>query len=301
MSETMADYSAALDNSMREMQEGDLVEGTVVGVGDTEATIDLKYFAEGIIRAEEWTGDPAFSIKQDVEIGSTVTAKILRMDDGHGNILLSRKKAIEETIWDQLAEMKKEKTHVRMKITQAVKGGVVGFYEGVRAFIPASKVSLGFTEDLESFVGQEVEAIVITADKENKKLVLSVRDVLREAADAEKAKMVSNLEVGFVTEGKVETLTDYGAFVSIGNGLDGLVHISQITNEKRLKHPKEVLSVGDTVKVKVTKIDNGKISLSMKALEDAVPERVVEEKVKLPKSEDLTTSLGSLLDNIHLD
>ncbi len=301
MSETMADFSTALDNSMRQLHEGDLVDGTVVGISDTEVTVDLQYFAEGIIRADEWTGDPSFSIKEGVTIGDAVKAQVIRMDDGNGNILLSRKKALDAIIWDQLSEMKKEKTHVRLKITQAVKGGVVGFYEGIRAFIPASKVSLGFTEDLESFVGQEVEAIIVTAEKEGKKLVLSVRDVLREAAEAEKARMVSNLEVGLVTEGKVQTLTDYGAFVSIGNGIDGLVHVSQITNERRIKHPKEVLSVGDTVKVKITRIQDGKISLSMKALEEAVPQEVREEKVKLPKSEDLTTSLASLLGNIKLD
>ncbi len=301
MSESMADYSSALDNSMRVINAGDLVHGTVVGISDTEVVVDLQYFAEGIIRAADYSGDPAFSIKQDVEIGTEVDAVVLRMDDGNGNILLSRKEATEILIWDKLAEMMKEKTHVRVKIAQSVKGGVVGFYEGIRAFIPASKLSLAYTEDLDAFVGQEVEAIIITADKEKKRLVLSVRDVLREAAEAEKARMVSNLKPGLVTEGTVENLMDYGAFVGIGNGIDGLLHISQITSEKRLKHPSEVLKVGDKIKVKVTRVENGKISLSMKALEEAVPEAVKEEKVEIPKSEKLTLNLGSLLSGIKLD
>ena len=301
MSESMADYTSALDNSMRTINAGDIVHGTVVGISDTEVTVDLSYYAEGIIPNGEYSGDPSFSVKQDVNIGDEVDAVVTRMDDGNGNILLSKKAATEILIWDELEKLKEEKTHVKVKITQAVKGGVTGFYEGVRAFIPASKLSLGFTEDLDSFVGQEVEAIVITAEKENKKLVLSVRDVLRAAAEAEKSKLVSNLNVGLVTEGTVETLTDYGAFVSLGNGLDGLVHISQITNEKRLRHPKEVLSVGDKVKVKVTRIEDGKISLSMKALEEEIPEAVREEKVDIPKSEDLTTSMGSLLANLKID
>ena len=301
MSETMEDFSSELNNSMRVINAGDMVTGTVVGVSDTEVTVDLQYFAEGIIRAADYSGDPSFNIRHDVEIGSEVQAVVLRMDDGHGNILLSRRKANEILIWDKLKQLLADKTHITVKIAQAVKGGAVAYYEGIRAFIPASKMALNFVEDLETFVGKEAEAIVITADEENKRLVLSIRDVLREKAEEEKAKMVSNLQVGLITEGTVESLKDYGAFVGIGNGIDGLLHISQIPSEKRLKHPKEVLNVGDKVKVKVTRIQDGRISLSMRALEETAPaEEVVEEKVVLPKSEKLTTNLGSLLAGLNL-
>ena len=119
--------------------------------------------------------------------------------------------------------------------------------------------------------------------------------------EEEKARRISNITVGLVTEGTVQSLQTYGAFVSLGDGIDGLVHISQITNEKRLKHPKEKLSVGDKVKVKVIALKDGKISLSMKALEENAPvEEVREERIVLPKSEDLTTNLGSLLKGIKL-
>ncbi|MBR6398936.1 MAG: S1 RNA-binding domain-containing protein, partial [Lachnospiraceae bacterium] len=122
--------------------------------------------------------------------------------------------------------------------------------------------------------------------------------------EAEKAERINNIEVGLVTEGTVASLQSYGAFVSLGDGIDGLVHISQITNTKRLKHPKEMLSVGDKVKVKVTQVKDGKISLSMKALEErpeAAPTPVREEKVVIPKAEKLSTSLGDLLKGIKLD
>ena len=301
MGETMDDFSSELNNSMRVINVGDIVEGTVVGISDTEVTVDLQYFAEGIIRAEDYSGDPSFSIRQDVEVGTQVKAVVLRMDDGHGNILLSRKEANEILIWDQLDEMMKARTHVSVKIVQAVKGGCVAYYDGIRAFIPASKAALTYTEDLETLVGKEVEAILITVDKEKKRLVLSVRDVLREKANEEKARIASNLKVGLVTEGTVETLQDYGAFINIGNGIDGLCHISQIPAEKRLKHPSEVLSVGDKVKVKITAVKDGRISLSMRAVnEEAKAEEVVEEKVVLPKSEALTTNLGSLLAGLKL-
>lgn len=301
MSETMEDFSNEINESMRVINTGDMIEGTVVGISDTEVTLDLQYYAEGIIKAEDYSGDPSFNIKQDVNVGDTVNAVVIRMDDGQGNILLSRKKAVDMEAWEKFSDYLKNKTHVKVKINQAVKGGVTAFLEGVRAFIPASKLSLSFVEDLEQFVGQEVEAIVITADEAEKRLVLSVRDVLREQADEDKARTISNMKVGLVTEGTVETIKPYGAFVNIGNGVSGLVHISQITNIKRLRNPGEVLKEGQTVKVKVTAVKDGKISLSMKALEEAAPEKFHEEKVELPKTEELTTSLGSLLGGLHLD
>ena len=301
MSETMEDFSNEINESMRVINTGDMIEGTVVGISDTEVTLDLQYYAEGIIKAEDYSGDPSFNIKQDVNVGDTVNAVVIRMDDGQGNILLSRKKAVDMEAWEKFSDYLKNKTHVKVKINQAVKGGVTAFLEGVRAFIPASKLSLSFVEDLEQFVGQEVEAIVITADEAEKRLVLSVRDVLREQADEDKARTISNMKVGLVTEGTVETIKPYGAFVNIGNGVSGLVHISQITNIKRLRNPGEVLKEGQTVKVKVTAVKDGKISLSMKALEEAAPEKFHEEKVELPKTEELTTSLGSLLGGLNLD
>ena len=251
-----------------------------------------------ISTAESRVGSPLGHIAGDV-----VKATVLKLDDGNGNILLSRKAAEEELAWDNFKKLMDEKTAVDVTVKEAVKGGVVAYLNGVRAFIPASKLALEYVEDLSTFVGETVPVYVIQAEKEGKRLVLSSRDVLRDRRAAEKANMISNLKVGLVTEGTVESLQTYGAFVGLGNGIDGLVHISQITNTKRLKHPKEMLSVGDKVKVKVTGIKDGKISLSMKACEETTeaPRRVEEERVQIPKAEKLTTSLGSLLKGIKLD
>ena len=301
--ESMADYAEEIESSMREISVGDILEGTVVGLTDTEVTVDLQYAAEGIIRTQDYSGDPSFSVKENVHPGDVVKATVLKLDDGNGNILLSRKAAEEELAWDNFKTLMDEKTAVDVTVKEAVKGGVVAFLNGVRAFIPASKLALEYVEDLSTFVGETVPVYVIQAEKEGKRLVLSSRDVLRDRRAAEKANMISNLKVGLVTEGTVESLQTYGAFVGLGNGIDGLVHISQITNTKRLKHPKEMLSVGDKVKVKVTGIKDGKISLSMKACEETTeaPRRVEEEHVQIPKAEKLTTSLGSLLKGIKLD
>lgn len=299
--ETMESYEKELSNSMRQISAGDLVDGTVTGISETEVTVDLQYYAEGIIRPLDYSGDPSFSIKEDVHIGDEIKAVVLRMDDGHGNILLSKREADERLAWMNFQKMLEEKTPAEMKITEAVKGGVVGFLNGVRAFCPASRLSLEFVEDLSTWVGKVIPIRVITAEKEGRRLVVSAREELRAKREEEKARRISNITVGMVTEGTVDSLQTYGAFVSLGGGIDGLVHISQITNEKRLKHPKEKLSVGDKVKVKVIAIKDGKISLSMKALEENAPvEEVREERVVLPKSEELTTNLGSLLKGIKL-
>ena len=298
--ETMDDFAKEIDHSMREIHVGDIIDGTVTGVTDNEVMVDLQYYAPGLIRAQDYSADPDFSLKTDVHPGDAIKATVLRMDDGKGNLLLSRREAIADLVWDEFKKMMDEKTETELKISEAVKAGVVGYLNGVRAFVPASQLSLSYVENLEDFVGKTIPVRIITADKEHDRLVVGSRDLLREKRDAERAERISNIKPGLVTEGTVQSLQSYGAFVSLGDGVDGLVHISRITNKKRLKHPKEVLSVGDKVKVKVIAVKDGKISLSMKDLEEDEAKPVEEEKVTLPKSEELTTNLGSLLKNIKL-
>ncbi|MCR5099715.1 MAG: S1 RNA-binding domain-containing protein, partial [Butyrivibrio sp.] len=163
-------------------------------------------------------------------------------------------------------------------------------------FIPASKLDLSYVEedDIESYVGKTLKVRVITADEEENKLVLSAKDILREKADAERAEKITNVEVGLVTEGTVESLQKYGAFVDLGNGLSGLLHISQISNQ-RIKHPGVVLKEGQKVKVKIIAIKDGKISLSMKALEDIAATEITEEKIEFESDGNATTSLADLL------
>lgn len=296
---SMDDYATELEASFRKVQEGDVLTGTVIGVSETEVTLDLKYYTEGIIRLEDYSEDPSFSIKEDVKVGEEVTATVLRPDDGQGHILLSRKAAAAEMAWKKVAEYLENETVLDVKVGGVVNAGVIAYVEGLRGFIPASKLSLSYVENLEDFLNKEIQVRVITVDPEKKKLVLSAKEILREkAAEARKAK-ISNVEVGLVTEGKVESIQPYGAFIDLGDGLSGLVHVSQIS-EKRIKSPDVVLKVGDKVKVKVIAIKDGKLSLSMKALNDVAAEEIREEKVVLPKSEELTTSLGDLFKNIKL-
>ncbi len=263
---TMEDFERAISSGLKEMRPGDIVKGTVIGVSDTEVTVDLNAYAEGIIKIDELSNDPRFSIKQDVKIGDEISALVLR-EDREGHIILSAKQADDILAWDKLKTMMNEKAVVSVKIREATNAGVITFLEGIRAFIPSSKLSLDYVTDTDSYVGKTVDAQVITVDEANKKLVLSVRDVLKDREIEARNSRIAMLPVGSVVNGKVERIEPYGAFVSIGNGLQGLVHVSQIS-EKRLKHPKEVLSVGQDVSVKIIDVKEGKISLSIKAVND---------------------------------
>ena len=298
-SESMADYAAELEASFKKVREGDILTGTVINVSETEVTLDLKYYTEGIIRLEDYSSNQDIILKDVVHVGDEISAAVIRTDDGQGHILLSSKEANDTLAWEKLKACMENGTNLTVKIGGVVKSGVIAYVEGIRGFIPASKLALGYVENLEDWLGKEIEVRVITVDEEKERLVLSARDILREKEREEKKARISNVQIGLVTEGTVETLQPYGAFIDLGNGLSGLVHVSQIS-EKRIKSPAPVLNVGDKVKVKVINIKDGKLSLSMKALNEIAAEEIEEESYDLPQSDGLTTSLGSLFANIKL-
>ena len=299
--ESMADYAAELDRSMRRVNEGDILTGTVIDVNEEEIVIDLQYYAEGVIRPEDYSDDPSVTAMDEVKIGDEISATVVKRDDGHGRILLSKKEANSFLAWDKLAEYLENETVVKVKVQEAVKGGVVAYLEGIRGFIPASKLALTYVDEeaLAQFVGKIIQVQVITADESDRKLVMSSKEILLKEAEEENRRKVSNIQVGLVTEGVVESLQPYGAFVRLSSGVSGLLHISQIS-EKHIKHPGAVLKEGETIKVKVISIRDGKLSLSKKALEDVAAVEITEEEVKLPESEDIGTSLGALLSGFKL-
>lgn len=203
-------------------------------------------------------------------------------------------------VWDRLEAMMENHENATVEITEVAKGGVVAFLEGVRGFIPASKLALEYVEEgaLKKYLHQTVEVRIIDIDEEQRRLMLSAREILKEAAEEERLKKVSEVKTGSILEGVVESLKPYGAFIDFGNGVNGLLHISQIC-KNRIKHPGVVLSEGQTVTVLVTGNEDGKLSLSMRALEEAA-EKEVEEVVEIPEAEEVTTSLGALLAGLKL-
>ena len=204
-------------------------------------------------------------------------------------------------IWDKLVQMQEDKTEFEVTVEGIVKGGVIAYVEGIRAFIPVSKLALHYVENPEDYLKKTLMVRVFEADEQENRLILSAKEILKEKADAEKLDKINDIKVGSIVEGKVDSLQTYGAFIDLGDGLSGLVHISQIC-EKRIRKPSEVLAVGDKVKVKVTAVKDGKLSLSIKEATDMMAKEVEEEKIEIPQSgEEATTSLGALFANIKLN
>lgn len=199
--------------------------------------------------------------------------------------------------WNRVAEYMEQGTVLPVKVEGIVNGGAIAMVEGIRGFIPASKLSLSYIEDLEDYLLKDIEVQVIDVDQANNRLVLSARELLKEKERKEKEKLLESVKIDSVLTGTVESFQTYGAFIRLENGLSGLVHVSQIC-EKRIKTPADVLKTGEEVQVKVIGIKDGKISLSIKALIE--PEEEVVEKVEIPKSEEIGTSLGALFKNIQL-
>ena len=173
-----------------------------------------------------------------------------------------------DPVWARFEELLESKEPIPVKIDSVVKGGVIAFVDGVRAFIPASKAATSHVDDLETLKGKETEAVVITAEKNGKKLVLSVRDAMKKKQAANRAAAMAECVEGAVMEGTVDSVMDYGAFIKLDNGISGLLHVSQISYE-RVKTPADVLKKGDRLTVKIIAVKDGKISLSKKALEEA--------------------------------
>ncbi|MFQ9163733.1 MAG: S1 RNA-binding domain-containing protein [Lachnospiraceae bacterium] len=299
--ETMEDYKEALEASYRRIRPGDIVTGTVIDVNDQDVTIDFNYYAPGRIPVTELSDDPTYHVLENVAVGDTLTATVVKTDDGAGNMLLSCKDAAEELAWDKLQEAQKTKKVYHVKVAGAVNGGCVAYVEGVRGFIPASKLALEYVEEPADYLNKELDVQVISVDEEAKRVVLSAKELLLAKVMEEKNKKINKYTVGTVMEGTVEQLKDYGAFVNIGDGITGLVHISQIS-DRRLKHPSQVLKEGDKVKVKIIKIENNKISLSIREAAELTSREVEEEgQAEYEDNGAAATGLGALLKGFKLN
>lgn len=298
--ESMKDFEKELERSFRTINVGDIISGSVIGVNEEEVILDLNYYTQGVIKVENLSNDPDLAVLEEVQEGDVIEATVVRIDDGNGNIELSKKEANDILAWDKLKELMDEEKIVKVRIKESVNAGVVTYLEGIRAFIPASQLSTDYVEDTNSWVGKEIEVKVITVDQEKEKLVLSGRVVAREKQEEERNHRISMIVPGSVVEGLVESIMPYGAFISLGNGLSGLVHISQIC-QKRISSPSEVVKEGQKVKVKILNTNDNKISLSMKALEEEMIDTEdagdVEEYIS---EESASTSLGSLLSGLKL-
>ena len=297
---SMADYEKELEASFKKIEEGDMITGTVIAVDEEEITLDLRYYTEGIIKVSDYSREPGFMVKEAVHVGDEVTATVIGRDNRRGCILLSRVEANDVLAWDKLRQLKEDKTVLNVTVKGIVSAGVIAYVEGIRGFIPASLLSTKYVEDLNVWLQKDVEAKIITVEPEEQRLVLSAKAVEKEKERKERENKINELKVGTVVEGTVENIMPYGAFVDIGDGISGLVHISQLS-QKRVKSPEEVVKEGDAVTVKIIKVANGKVSLSIKALEEDKEAAKKAEETGVEYTEDAAgTSLGDLLANIKL-
>ena len=254
-------FEAMLENSIKTLNTGDKVFGTVTAIGSTEVQIDLGTKHAGYIPYDEVSADPSVKPEDVLKVGDEIEVFVVRVNDQEGTVQLSRKKLEGMKVWDDVEKACEEKTPVEGIITEENKGGVVANVKGVRVFIPASQTGVAKGGDLSELKGQTVKLRITEFNRARRRVVGSIRDINREARKAAIEKIWSEIEVGKKYTGTVKSMTSYGAFVDIG-GVDGMVHISELS-WGRIKTPEEVVKVGDTIEVFVIKFDPEKRKISL--------------------------------------
>lgn len=257
-------FEQMLEESWVSIHKGDIVEGTIIGVSADEIYVNIGYKSDGIIPKSEYSNYPALDLKETVNVGDSIKAKVLRVNDGEGQVLLTYKRLKSEEGLARVEELYKSGEEVTAKVSLVLAGGLVVIIDEVRVFIPASLVSDSYVSDLSEFKDKELTFIISEFNTKKGRIIGNRRTLLEKEKRATQDEAFKDLEVGQVMEGTVKNITDYGVFVNL-NGVDGLVHISELS-WGRVKSPKEVVKVNDTVKVKIINIneDKRKISLTMK-------------------------------------
>ena len=260
----MMDLMDDIEKSLRLPRIGETVNGKVHQVTDKEIIVNMGCKKDGVIPKEEVTLEGDQKLTDLFKEGDEIQAKVIKTDDGDGVILLSKKKLEVNEHWNEIIEAYENKTTINVKVVKQVNGGVIAAYKEATGFIPLSQLSDKYVENAEEFIGQELTVRIKKVDQKRGRAVFSHRDILEEEKKKKLDEIWDSLHVDDIVEGKVMRFTDYGAFVDLG-GIDGLLHISEISWGK-LKHPQEVLKIGDIVKVKILSMnrEKGKISLGLK-------------------------------------
>lgn len=261
-------FEQMLEDSLKAIRRGEVIEGTIIGVNDDEIYVNIGYKSDGIIPKSEYTNYPSISLRDSVKEGETIRAKVLKVNDGEGQVLLTYKRLQTEEGLKKVEKLCKSREEVTGTVSLVLDGGLIVIIDEVRVFIPASLVSDSYVTDLQAYKGKEITFVITEVNQKKNRIIGNRRILLEEAKSIQQEETFKTLEVGTVLEGEVKNITDYGAFVSI-NSVDGLVHISELS-WGRVKSPKDVVKIGDIVKVKVISInlEKKKVSLTMKFPED---------------------------------
>ena len=257
-------FKAMLDKSFTSLHTGKIVRGEVVRVTPTEVIVDLGYKSDGIISKAEFSEDQSVCLTEKTRPGDIYDVFVIRVNDGDGNVLVSKKKVDNQINYRELEQAFTEKTVLPGKVTDVVKGGLIANILGCRAFVPASQISGRFEQNLESFKGKEFDFHIMEFDIRKRRIIAGRKELAIQEAKKRREEVFGNIKVGEYVQGTVSRLVDFGAFVDIG-GVDGLIHVSEVS-WKRVRKPSDVLSAGQEVNALVIAVDpdKNKISLSLK-------------------------------------
>ncbi len=255
-------FEQMLDESFKTIRNGEVVEGTVIDVKPDEIILNIGYKADGIISRNEYTNEPNVDLTTVVSVGDTMEAKVVKVNDGEGQVLLSYKRLAAEKGSKRLEEAFENQEVLTAKVTQVLAGGLSVVVDETRVFIPASLVSDTYEKDLSKYEGQEIQFVITEFNPRKRRIIGDRKQLLTAKKEEMRKELFERLHVNDVVEGTVKNVTDFGAFIDLG-GADGLLHISEMS-WGRVENPKKVFKVGDVVKVFVKEINDDKIALSMK-------------------------------------
>ncbi len=255
-------FEQMLEESFKTIRNGEVIEGSVIDVKQEEVILNIGYKSDGILSKSEYTNDSSIDLTKVVSVGDTMTVKVLKVNDGEGQVLLTYKRLLAEKGNEKLKEAYENKETLKATVAQILGGGLSVVVDEARVFIPASLVSDAYEKDLTKYAGEEIE-FVISEFNPRRNRVIGDRRQLLVAQKVEKQKeLFANLQVGDIIEGVVKNVTDFGAFIDLG-GIDGLLHISEMS-WGRVEDPKQLFKTGDSVKVLVKDINDVKVALSLK-------------------------------------
>ena len=268
-------FEQMLDESFKTIHNGEVVEGTVIDVKDDEIILNIGYKADGIITKSEYTNDSSIDLKEAVHVGDTMEAKVLKVNDGEGQVLLTYKRLAAEKGNKRLEEAFENHEVLTAPVAQVLDGGLSVVVDEARVFIPASLVSDTYEKNLQKYAGQEIEFVISEFNPKRRRIIGDRKQLLvAKKAEMQKA-LFERIHVGDVVEGTIKNVTDFGAFIDLG-GADGLLHISEMS-WGRVENPKKIFKVGEPIKVLIKDINGDKIALSLK-FEDQNPWLTAAEK-----------------------
>ncbi|MBR3509613.1 MAG: 30S ribosomal protein S1 [Lachnospiraceae bacterium] len=261
-------FEQMLEESFKTIHTGEVVEGKVIDVKPDEIVLNIGYKSDGILPKSEYSNDTSVDLTQAVKVGDTMEVKVLKVNDGEGQVALTYKRLAADRGNKRIEEAFNNKEVLKATVSQVLDGGLSVIVDEVRIFIPASLVSDSYEKDLTKFAGQEIEFVISEYNPKRRRYIGDRRSLLMEKKAEQQKALFERIHEGDVVEGVVKNITDFGAFIDLG-GADGLLHVSEMS-WGRIEHPKKVFKVGETRKVLIKEINGNKIALSLK-FDDANP------------------------------